>query len=161
MRPLGRKAESGLGLVCFMDHVTILKRSAIMASVKTRNTGPERRVRSLIHRLGFRFRIHRSDLPGRPDVVLPRFKQAVFVHGCYWHGHACRYGRIPKSNVEYWRAKIRGNRKRDRLQLRKLTADGWDVLVVWQCELKDEASLIGKLAGFLGRSRTEAGCRDL
>lgn len=120
-----------------------------MQAVRTKDTGPERAVRSLLHQLGFRFRLHRRDLPGTPDIVLPGRRAAIFVHGCYWHGHGCRIGRLPKSRLDYWQDKIEGNRRRDRRTAEALAALGWRVLAVWQCEIKNEAALSEKLQDFL------------
>ncbi|OYW24679.1 MAG: very short patch repair endonuclease [Planctomycetales bacterium 12-60-4] len=112
------------------------QRSRTMAAVRSRDTGPEILVRSLLFRLGYRFRLHRADLPGSPDIVLPKYKAAIFVHGCFWHGHDCQRGsRVPKSNRQYWLAKIDRNRTRDRRNIRKLRRLGWKVLIVWECSL--------------------------
>jgi DNA mismatch endonuclease, patch repair protein len=132
------------------DRLDTAARRRLMQAVKSKNTGPERAVRSLLHRLGYRFRLHRRDLPGTPDIVLPSRRAAIFVHGCYWHGHGCRIGRLPKSRLDYWGAKIEANRQRDSRKADSLTALGWRVLVVWQCEIKDEATLAKKLGRFLG-----------
>lgn len=132
------------------DRLDPAARRRLMQAVKTKDTGPERAVRSLLHRLGYRFRLHRRDLPGTPDIVLPGRRVAIFVHGCYWHGHGCRIGRLPKSRLDYWQAKIEANRQRDDRKADSLAALGWRVLVVWQCELKDEAALAEKLGRFLG-----------
>ena len=124
------------------DVFTPEQRSAVMRSVKGRDTAPELRVRRMLWRLGARYRLHRKDLPGRPDIVLPGRKLAVFVHGCFWHGHDCPRGaRVPKANRDYWLAKVARNRGRDVEARAKLEAMGWRVLVVWECALKDAASL--------------------
>lgn len=116
--------------------------SARMRAVQQRNTGPELRVRQALHALGFRFRLHRRDLPGRPDIVLPKYKTVVFVHGCYWHRHAeCRKATIPKSNLEYWHRKFNDNMRRDRRNERALEGMGWRCLVVWQCQTDDRGDL--------------------
>ena len=109
-----------------------------MGRIRGKDTLPERTVRSLLHRMGFRFRLHRSDLPGSPDVVLPRFRAVVFIHGCYWHRHAdCRRGQsTPSVNTEFWEAKFRKNRERDERTVRELTALGWKVIIVWECETR-------------------------
>lgn len=111
-------------------------RSRVMRAVKSCNTRPEKQVRSMLHRLGFRFRLHQSDLPGKPDIVLPRYRAVVLVHGCFFHVHSCRRGlREPKTNVSYWRQKRSRNVQRDRQTYRHLRAAGWKVLVVWECQL--------------------------
>jgi len=108
-----------------------------MKSVGVRDTGPERTVRSALHRAGFRFRLHRRDLPGKPDIVLPSKRVAIFVHGCFWHGHGCAKGKLPKSRLEYWKPKISANAARDKRNVRELSKLGWRTLTVWQCELAD------------------------
>ena len=110
-----------------------------MAKVGTKNTKPEVRLRKLLHRLGFRFRLHRKDLPGKPDIVLPKHSTAVFVHGCFWHGHDCRKGRLPTTNVEFWESKIAKNRRRDAEAQAKLIELGWNVRTVWECRLAEDA----------------------
>jgi len=124
-------------------------RSRVMRAVKGKNTRPEQAVRSLLHALGYRFRLHRKDLPGSPDIVLPGRKAVIFVHGCFWHGHACKRGsRAPKTNADYWTKKLAGNVARDARTRVELEALGWRVLVVWECEIKAE-SLADKLRMFL------------
>jgi DNA mismatch endonuclease (patch repair protein) len=126
------------------------KRSAVMAAVKGRDTKPELIVRRLIWRLGARYRLHRRDLPGSPDIVLPRRRLVVFVHGCFWHGHDCARGaRVPKANRDYWLAKVGRNRARDIETQAKLEALGWRVETVWECELKDQAGLEARLRAIL------------
>jgi DNA mismatch endonuclease (patch repair protein) len=126
-------------------------RSRVMRSVKGKNTRPERAVRSLLHALGYRFRLHRKDLPGSPDIVLPGRKAVVFVHGCFWHGHGCKRGsRAPKANADYWTKKLVGNVARDARTRAELEALGWRVLVVWECEIKEAEALADKLRAFLG-----------
>lgn len=126
------------------------ERSRIMRAVKSRDTGPEVAIRSLLHRLGYRFRLHRRDLPGCPDLVFPSRKAVLFVHGCFWHGHDCKRGaRIPKANRAYWRAKIRRNALRDADHLRKLKSAGWRVMTVWECSLKDELEVARRINRFL------------
>jgi DNA mismatch endonuclease (patch repair protein) len=115
-------------------------RSAVMRRVKGRDTGPEMKVRRLLTRLGARYRLHRADLPGRPDIVLPGRRLAILVHGCFWHGHDCpRGGRVPQARRDYWTAKVAGNRARDARNLSALAGDGWRVETVWECELKARA----------------------
>ena len=133
------------------DTVAPNKRSWIMRQVKSKDTSPERLVRSLLHGMGYRFRLHRRDLPGVPDIVFPGRKKVVFVHGCFWHGHSCPRGaRLPKTNKEYWRQKIAKNKERDRRRVEELQDLGWDVLVIWECETKDIDALRERLADFLG-----------
>lgn len=116
-----------------------------MASVKSKNTGPELLVRRLLHRMGLRFRLHRKDFPGTPDIILPKYKTALFVHGCFWHGHGCSKGKLPKSGLEFWGPKIERNIRRDADTARALERDGWRVAVVWQCETKDRVQLEKRL----------------
>lgn len=113
-----------------------------MRAVKSAGTGPERALRSALHAEGFRFRLHRKDLPGTPDIVFPATRLAVFVHGCFWHGHDCARGaRIPKTNTEYWLAKIARNRARDAAAQQALEAQGWRVVVAWECAIKSGEAL--------------------
>jgi DNA mismatch endonuclease, patch repair protein len=122
-----------------------------MASVGTKDTAPELAVRRLLHSMGYRFRLHRRDLPGTPDIVLPRYEKAIFVHGCFWHGHAgCRFGRLPKSRLGYWAPKIAANRARDIRKATALRRVGWSVSTVWACETKDLSKLAGRLQRFIG-----------
>ena len=124
------------------DVFTPEERSRVMRSVRSRDTAPELRVRRWLHAHGFRFRLHRDDLPGKPDIVLPRYATAVFVHGCFWHGHAgCKPAELPASNREYWERKIGRNMARDRRNLRGLRALGWRALVVWECRIRDEPGI--------------------
>ena len=125
-------------------------RSRTMRAVKSRNTVPELFVRSLAHRMGYRFRLHRENLPGKPDLVFPKFQKVIFVHGCFWHGHGCvRGARVPKGNREYWLKKISGNRTRDQKNLARLTTAGWKALVIWECDLRNERKLKAQLTKFL------------
>jgi DNA mismatch endonuclease (patch repair protein) len=122
-----------------VDTVSREKRSQIMSLVKGKNTRPERAVRSLLHKMGKRFRLHRADLPGTPDIVLPKHKKVVFVNGCFWHGHrGCKAARIPKTRSAFWRDKIERNRRRDIKNRKALSALGWKSFVVWECEVKRE-----------------------
>lgn len=141
-----------------MDKLTSERRSELMAQVRSKDTGPEVAVRKVLHAKGIRFRLHRTDLPGKPDIVIPRRRMVIFVHGCFWHGHVgCPKGRLPKSNLEYWKPKIVANRKRDEENTLKLRAMGWAVLTIWQCEIKDLQSFSAVLDDVLGRDRTEQG----
>jgi len=121
-----------------------------MASIHSKNTKPEMVVRRILFGLGFRYRLHRKDLPGTPDIAFISREKAIFVHGCFWHTHQeCKSARIPKSNVEYWVAKLRRNQERDLHNQLELTDSGWGVLVVWECETKDPDKLQEKLLSFL------------
>jgi DNA mismatch endonuclease (patch repair protein) len=124
-----------------MDTVSKETRSRMMRAVGRRNTGPELAVRRALHAAGLRFRLHRRDLPGTPDIVLPRRRVAIFVHGCFWHGHDCRAGRAPVSRESYWGPKIVENRARDARQAAALEALGWTVLTIWECETRDASRL--------------------
>ncbi len=134
------------------DTRTQEQRRRIMQAVGVRNTAPELVVRRLLHAQGVRFRLHRKDLPGTPDIVFPKFHKVIFVHGCFWHGHDCRKGRLPKSRTEYWIPKIAANRQRDRIASDRLRMSGWEAMTVWQCELNDCASLVDRMQEFLGIS---------
>ena len=117
-------------------------RSAVMRAVKSRDTGPEIKVRKAAHALGLRFRLQRADLPGKPDLVFPKLGVALFVHGCFWHGHACARGaRMPATNAPYWRAKIGRNVARDKVSAQALKAAGWRPVVIWECETRNPDAL--------------------
>ena len=129
------------------DIVDSKRRSELMAGIKGRDTGPERRVRRIAHRMGLRFRLHRKDLPGRPDLVLPKHRLAVFVHGCFWHRHeGCKYAYTPKSRVAFWSEKFAANVARDARQEAALKALRWRVLVIWECETRHETTVEDRLA---------------
>lgn len=132
-----------------MDLLSSEQRSRVMAQIGSRNTAPERAVRSVIHRLGCRFGLHRRNLPGTPDIVLPARRAVVFVHGCFWHGHDCRRGRRPTSNTAFWDQKLEKNMQRDALNQSLLRDAGWRVLTVWECEIKGLPALQEKLASGL------------
>lgn len=123
-----------------------------MRQVKGKDTAPEMIVRRMLHGAGYRYRIHRKDLPGKPDLVFPQRHKAIFVHGCFWHGHGCKIGRLPKSRPEFWVPKIARNRERDDYNLSVLATMGWKVLTIWQCHTKDLAALSEILVEFLGPS---------
>lgn len=113
------------------------KRSEVMSLVRSRNTKPEKAVRSVLHHMGIRFRLHRRDLPGRPDIVLPKYRSVIFVHGCFWHFHQnCRDGKIPRSNQDYWKPKLERTIRRDNEALAALRNAGWSTLVIWECEVR-------------------------
>lgn len=135
-----------------MDKISSEVRSQNMRAIKSGNTKPEILVRRMAHRLGFRFRLHRKDLPGKPDLAFPGLKKAIFVHGCFWHQHAdpnCVDGRLPKSRQSYWIPKLEKNVLRDANVRVGLIDLGWDVLTIWECEIKNETSLERRIAGFL------------
>ena len=123
------------------DIMSAEARSRLMARIGGRNTKPEVTLRKALFRLGFRYRLHPRDIPGRPDMVFPRWRAVVFVHGCFWHGHDCHLFRWPKGNAEFWQAKISGNVERDRRTLDTLVAQGWRVLTVWECAMRGIAGL--------------------
>lgn len=121
-----------------VDSVSVAVRSRMMAGIKSANTMPERKVRSLLHGMGLRFRLHRTDLPGKPDIVLPRHETVVFVHGCFWHRHkGCKFAYRPKSREEFWHDKFAANIARDIKVQKQLQGLGWRVLTVWECELRN------------------------
>jgi DNA mismatch endonuclease (patch repair protein) len=128
-----------------------MDRSENMRAIRNKDTLPEMAVRSLIHKLGYRFRLHRQDLPGKPDLAFPARRKVIFVHGCFWHSHACKSGLVPKSNRDFWLPKLQQNKIRDRKNLKDLMQLGWDTLVIWQCELKDSYAVIRRVKRFLGR----------
>ncbi len=131
------------------DIVDATTRSRMMSGIRGKDTKPEMEVRRALHAAGFRFRLHRRDLPGAPDVVLPGLRVAIFVHGCFWHMHkGCRYSKIPSTRTDFWKAKLEGNAKRDRLAERELLDAGWRVLVVWECTVRDRETLAA-LSGIL------------
>lgn len=119
------------------DVFTPEKRSDVMSRIKGRNTKPERVVRSLLHRMGYRFRLHRTDLPGKPDIVLPKYKSVILVHGCFWHRHKdCKFAYTPKSRTDFWIKKLESNARRDQKIFAELSALGWKVITVWECDLR-------------------------
>ena len=120
-----------------------------MRSVKRQGTQPELTVRRLLHSRGWRYRLHRKGLPGTPDIVFPGRRKAIFVHGCFWHGHSCKKGKLPSSNVEYWSEKIEANRERDARVLKELEIRGWQAIVIWQCELANPEATVSKVEEFL------------
>ena len=127
------------------------KRHEIMQNVKTKNTAPEIKLRGLLHKNGFRFRVNRKDLPGKPDIVLPKYRAVIFVHGCFWHGHDCPRGQRPQTNADFWNQKIDRNVIRDKSDVSLLESLGWRVLIVWECEIKkkNEAVLLSRVKEFL------------
>jgi len=132
------------------DVLTPEQRRRNMAAIKGKNTKPEMVVRRLIHGLGYRYRLHRKDLPGKPDLVFPSRRKIIEVYGCYWHMHDCPYGRVvPKTNAEFWQAKRLSNVARDTRNIKALTEQGWKVLIIWECEIKDTNTLQKRVTHFL------------
>ncbi len=123
-----------------------------MQAIKGKDTGPELAVRRIVHRLGFRYRLHKKGLPGRPDLVFGPRKKVIFVHGCFWHAHSCKHGRMPESRTGYWIPKLIANKERDAANEAKLEALGWEVLVIWECETKNTGDLMDRLTSFLDPS---------
>ncbi len=127
------------------DHLTKKKRSWNMSRIRSKNTKPELIVRSLLHGMGYRFRLHRKDLPGKPDIVLPKYKTVIFVHGCFWHRHkGCKKCTTPSSNKEYWKRKFERNVANDKIHKAQLRGKGWKVFVIWECETNNLDNLQGK-----------------
>lgn len=127
------------------DKLSAEKRSWNMSRIKGRDTKPEIAIRSLLHRMGYRFRLQRKDLPGKPDIVLPKYKTAIFVHGCFWHAHGCKDSGIPKTNTEFWQKKLADNVQRDARKQQELQDSEWNVLVIWECQLKHPLELAESL----------------
>ena len=121
-----------------------------MRAIRSKDMQPELKVRSLVHKLGYRFRPHRKDLPGKPDLAFGPRRKVIFVHGCFWHSHNCKTAHVPKSNLEYWGPKLERNKTRDGKNIDALQAEGWQALVVWECEAGDETGLTKRLRTFLG-----------
>ena len=120
-------------------HEVSEQRSRNMSAIKSKNTKPEIKVRKVLHSMGYRFRLHRKDLPGSPDIVLPKYKTVIFVPGCFWHRHEnCKYASTPKTRQEFWEAKFRENINRDKLNQENLSSKGWKIIIVWECEIKDK-----------------------
>lgn len=140
------------------DIVDPTTRSRMMAGIRNRDTAPERAVRRELYGLGIRYRLHNGKLPGRPDIVIGRLRTVIFVHGCYWHRHpGCRLAYTPKSNVEFWLAKLQGNAARDARNQDRLTELGWRVIVIWECETRERVVLRERLAKLLGMESAAAG----
>jgi DNA mismatch endonuclease (patch repair protein) len=134
-----------------MDILTPAERSARMALIRSKDTRFELRVRSALHKRGYRYRKHDRSLPGKPDLVFASRRKVIFLHGCFWHGHKCRLGRMPKTRPEYWKPKIAGNRMRDKRNQNQLQKVGWGSLTVWECELDKFDKLIARIERFLQR----------
>lgn len=135
-----------------MDKISTARRSKNMSAIRSKGMKPEMIVRRLAHSVGYRYRLHRKDLPGKPDLVFPSRKKVIFVHGCFWHQHQdpdCKIARLPKSNLDYWLPKLKKNQTRDAEHCQKLKDMGWDVLVIWECQTKDTDNLSEILKAFL------------
>lgn len=151
-----RVIRANLWLPSFMDTLTPAERSRLMAKIRGKNTKPELIVRSLLHHAGYRFSLHRADLPGKPDIVLPKYRIVVFVHGCFWHRHAnCKTASTPKSNAAFWREKFDRNVANDKRHARKLRRLGWHVLTVWECELKTPGKVLARLQKKIGAAHAD------
>ena len=143
-----------------MDNLSPQDRSWCMSQIRSRGMKPEMAVRSMVHRLGYRFRLHRRDLPGKPDLTLPRHKAVIFVNGCFWHWHPdpqCPIAGLPKSNLEYWQPKLTRTRTRDAEHTAKLKAAGWRVLVVWECQLRNPEDVLSRISEFLAVPTAQSG----
>jgi len=136
--------------ITMVDNRSAKSRSALMSRIGGKNTAPELVVRRLLHSLGYRFRLHRRDLPGTPDIVFPSRRKVIFVNGCFWHAHGCRIGQPPKSRPEFWIPKLERNRARDARNKRVLRRLGWGVLTIWQCKARTRGRLESRLISFLG-----------
>jgi DNA mismatch endonuclease (patch repair protein) len=147
--------------VIVVDTLTSIQRRRCMAHVRREGTTPERTVRTTLHRLGIRFRLHRRDLPGKPDLVLPRHRIVVFVHGCFWHGHkGCARSARPATNVQFWNRKLDGNARRDARVQKELGNLGWRVVVLWECRIRDSAALAKDVSRIVRPSSVVANRRD-
>lgn len=138
-----------------MDTLTKADRSRIMSKVRSKNTKLEMIVRRLVFGMGYRYRLHRTDLPGTPDLVFKGRRKVIFINGCFWHSHSdfdCRLSRLPKSRLDYWKPKLEGNRARDKENAKQLVAAGWDVLAVWECQTKNMSKLETRISDFLSQT---------
>jgi len=137
-----------------MDTLTPKARSERMSRIRARHTKPELSVRSLVHRMGYRFRLHGAALPGKPDLVFPSRQKVIFVHGCFWHRHTgCALARMPKSRLDFWKPKLDANKRRDGLNRQRLTALGWRSLVIWECQVQSSAKLEYRIKTFLTKGK--------
>jgi len=139
-----------------VDALTTEQRSERMSRIRGRDTGPEMTVRRLVHGMGYRYRLHERDLPGKPDLAFPSRRKAIFVHGCFWHRHpdpACKRARLPKSRRDFWLPKLEGNRARDLKKQEELKAIGWEYLVIWECEINQKMILSSRIQQFLSGRR--------
>ena len=146
--------DYGIILYEFMDRCSKQKRSEIMSRVGQKNTKPEISVRKFLFSQGFRYRTNVKKLPGSPDILLPKYRTAIFVHGCFWHGHSCRAGHRPQSNTNYWLPKIEANIERDSRKISELEKNGWQVIVIWQCEINTISKRDAKLTALVEEIRS-------
>jgi len=143
------------------DNLTQRQRSLCMSRIRSTHSQPELVVRRLVHRLGYRFRLHDASLPGRPDLVFGAKRKVIFVHGCFWHRHRCRRGRLnPRTNSKYWLTKLSNNRRRDVANRRRLSGMGWGILILWECQLRDLDSVATKVVAFLQGVRVVGGASE-
>ena len=140
-----------------MDNISAERRSANMRAIRSKDMSPEMVVRRVTHSLGYRYRLHRRDLPGRPDLVFSSRRKVIFVHGCFWHAHGCKCAHVPKSNADYWKPKLERNQERDEENVTALAEIGWESLIIWECETADAHSLKKHLKTFLARHLAECG----
>jgi DNA mismatch endonuclease (patch repair protein) len=141
------------------DVLTPAQRSRCMSAIRSRNTQPELIVRRLCHAMGFRYRLHGAGLPGHPDMVFPGLRKVILIHGCFWHRHRCRYGKVmPATRAEFWQAKFSANRRRDRIVRAELRSLGWTVLVIWECETRNPEKIAGRLSTFLASDSNSRSC---
>jgi DNA mismatch endonuclease (patch repair protein) len=153
---MARRRRISYGIMTADVH-TPEQRSRNMAAIRNKGTAPELKVRRALHALGFRYRLNRHDLPGRPDIVLAKHRAVVFVHGCFWHMHKCKYGKpVPATNVDFWAQKRLGNVERDRRNTRSLKADGWRVYTIWECETRDPEKLHKRILRVVNDLRPES-----
>jgi DNA mismatch endonuclease (patch repair protein) len=132
-----------------------MDRSANMRAIRSKDMQPELRVRRLVHTMGYRFRLHRTDLPGKPDLVFSSRRKVIFVHGCFWHSHNCKAAHTPKSNLNYWLPKLERNRTRDAIIIEALETQGWQSLVIWECEVRDDLRIKRRVREFLGEGKLQ------
>lgn len=136
-----------------VDSLTPEQRSERMSRIRAKDSKVEMVVRRTVHGMGFRYRLHAANLPGKPDLIFPRRKKVIFVHGCFWHRHDCKLGRVPKSRLDFWLPKLDKNKERDRANREALTALGWECLTIWECEINNKEALGARLKQFLGREQ--------
>lgn len=133
-----------------MDNLSSKQRSYCMSHIQAKDTKPEKIVRSIVHRMGYRYSLHKKKLPGHPDIVLSCHRKIIFVHGCFWHMHKCRFGKVvPKTNNKYWQTKRQGNVERDKKNIKELKKLGWKVLIIWECQAREPEKLSKRIREFL------------